>query len=288
MPTSERRPTSESADVARAIIDGVALEYEDSGVGEPVVFIHGAFIADAFRPLLAEPALAERFRLITYHRRGHGGSARVEGSVTIEDGAGDCLALLSFLGVPHAHVVGHSYGANVALQLALDAPDVVRTLGLLEAGLQVGASAPLYREALVASRNRFAEVDAGVVVDEFLSMRWPAYRAHLDRVLPGAFEQAVADAATFFDAELAGGLDWQFDEAEARRIAQPALVVLGEESVKLHPRFAETYRLLLEWLPNAEGFVLPGATHFLQMVSPRPLADALCAFFGRHAVPRAG
>ena len=119
-------------------------------------------------------------------------------------------------------------------------------------------------------------------------MRWPAYRAHLDRVLPGAFEQAVADAATFFDAELAGGLDWQFDEAEARRIAQPALVVLGEESVKLHPRFAETYRLLLEWLPEAEGFVLPGATHFLQMMSPRPLADALGAFLGRHALPRAG
>ena len=288
MPTARRALASESADVARAVIDGVALEYEDSGVGEPVVFIHGAFIADAFRPLLAEPALAERFRLISYHRRGHGGSAHVEGSVTIEDGAGDCLALLSFLGVPHAHVVGHSYGANVALQMALDAPDVVRTLGVLEAGLFVGESAPLYRKALLQARDRFAEVGARVAVDEFLGMRWPAYRTHLDRVLPGAFEQAVADAATFFDAELPGGLDWQFEAAEARRIAQPALVVLGEESVALHPRFAETYRLLLEWLPEAEGFVLPGATHFLQMMSPRPLAEALSEFLGRHAFARPG
>jgi pimeloyl-ACP methyl ester carboxylesterase len=251
-----------------------------------VVFVHGAFIADAFRPLVAEPSLAGRFRLITYHRRGYGGSERVEGPVTFEDGARDCLALLSFLGVPHAHVVGHSYGANVALQMALDAPDVVRTLGVLEAGLFVGESAPLYREALMQSRERFRAIGARTAVDEFLSMRWPASRARLDRVLPGAFEQAVADAVTFFESELPGGLDWQFGEADAHRIAQPTLVVLGEDSVTLHPRFAETHRLLLEWLPDSEGFVLPGATHFLQMESPGPLAEALGDFLGRHALNR--
>ncbi len=42
----------------RVRIDGAELEYEVSGAGEPVVFIHGAFIADTFRPLLAEPSLA--------------------------------------------------------------------------------------------------------------------------------------------------------------------------------------------------------------------------------------
>lgn len=260
------------------------LEYEDSGTGEPVIFIHGALIADAFRPLIAEPSLAERFRLIAYHRRGYGGSSRPDALVTIEDGAGDCRALLSLLGVRHAHLVGHSYGANVALQMALDAPDLVQTLSVLEAGLMVGESAPLYREALLLSRERFQAVGARVAVDEFLSMRWPAYRACLARVLPGAFEQAVADARTFFDAELPAGLDWQFDEGEARRIARPTLIVLGEESVQLHSRFAETYSLLLDWLPNAEGFVLPGATHFLQMMSPRPLAEALTEFFARHAL----
>jgi pimeloyl-ACP methyl ester carboxylesterase len=270
------------------MIDAAELDYQDSGAGEPVVFVHGGFVADAFRPLVSEPVLAERFRLITYHRRGHGGSVSVEGPVTIEAAAGDCLALLSFLGVPRAHVVGHSYGANVALQTALSAPDVVRTLSVLEAGLFVGESAPLYREALLQTRERFRAIGAKEAVDEFMGMRWPAYREQLDRVLPGAFEQAVADAATFFESDLPGGLDWPFDEADARRIAQPALVVLGEESVTLHPRFAETYRLLLEWLPRSEGFVLPGATHFLQMESPGPLAEALAGFLGRHALNRPG
>ena len=54
----------------RASLDEAELEYEVSGTGEPVVFIHGAFIADTFRPLLAEPTLAGRYRLILYHRRG--------------------------------------------------------------------------------------------------------------------------------------------------------------------------------------------------------------------------
>lgn len=46
----------------------------------------------------------------------------------------------------------------------------------------------------------------------------------------------------------------------------------------MHPRFSETYQLLLDWLPDAEGFVLPGATHFLQVENPRGMAEALAAF----------
>ncbi len=47
----------------QANIDGIALEYEVGGSGEPVVLIHGAFIANTFAPLIAEPVLRERFRL---------------------------------------------------------------------------------------------------------------------------------------------------------------------------------------------------------------------------------
>lgn len=268
--------------MARAVIDGIALEYKDLGAGDPVVFIHGAFIADAFRPLLAETVLAERYRLISYHRRGYGGSSRTSEPVSFAIAAGDCSALLSHLGVRRAHVVGHSYGANVALQLALDAPRLVQTLSLLEAGLMVGESAPLYRQALLQSRQRYEAAGARLAVAEFLQTRWPSYRENLPRVLPGAFEQAVADAATFFDAELPGCLDWKFEVEEARRIRQPVLVVLGGESANLHPRFAETYRLLIEWLPDADGFVLPAATHFLQVENSRALGAALSAFCASH------
>jgi len=266
----------------RARIDGVDLEYEVSGTGEPVVFIHGAFIADTFRPLLAEPSLACHYRLILYYRRGYADSSRAPEPVSVALQAADCRALLSHLGVERAHVVGHSYGGIVALQLALDTPSVVHSLALVEPGLMVGASAQKYRKSLARGVERYREAGAEVVVDEFLQARWPGYRATLDRVLPGAFDQAVADAGTWFEREASGQLDWRFGEAEARRISQPTLSVLGGESDALWSRFGETHRLLLAWLPHAEGFVLPGATHFMQIQDPRGMVEALAAFWARH------
>lgn len=269
----------------RATVGGIVLEYADAGAGEPVVCIHGAFIADTFGPLRSVPGLADRYRLITYHRRGYAGSSHAPGPVSVAQQAADCRALLGHLGVERAHVVGHSFGGCIALQLALDAPDTVHSLALLEPGLMVGASARSYREALLRGVRRYREVGAAVVVDEFLAARWPGYRAALDQVLPEAFTQAVADAATWFETEVPAALDWCFGEREARRIAQPVLSVLGERSAALWDRFGETHRLLLEWLADAEGFILPGATHFLQMENPPGMAAALADFFARHPLP---
>jgi pimeloyl-ACP methyl ester carboxylesterase len=272
----------------RARLDGAELEYEVSGTGEPVLFIHGAFIADTFRPLLAEPSLSGRYRLILYHRRGYAGSSRASGPVSVARQAGDCGALLSHLGVERAHIVGHSYGGDIALQLALDTPGVVHSLALLEPGLMVGAGTQDYRKSLARGLERYRELGAEVVVDEFLRARWPGYRAALDRVLPGAFAQAVADAETWFERELSGQLAWRFGEAEARRIGQPTLSVLGGESDALWSRFGETHRLLLGWLAHGEGSVLPGTTHLMQIQDPRGMAEALAAFWARHPLPTGG
>jgi pimeloyl-ACP methyl ester carboxylesterase len=72
--------------------------------------------------------------MITYHQRGQAGSPRGDGSpaVTFEEHAADAALLLRHLGVRRAHVAGHPTGAAIALQLALDQPDVVHTLVLLE------------------------------------------------------------------------------------------------------------------------------------------------------------
>lgn len=100
-----------------AEVDGIQLEYQISGTGtgEPVVFIHSAFIADSFRPLLAEPPLSERYKLITYHRRGYGNTSGAfeKTPVTSEQQAADCAGLLRYLGVERTHVVGHSFGGCV-------------------------------------------------------------------------------------------------------------------------------------------------------------------------------
>lgn len=135
--------------------------------------------------------------------------------MTLGEHAADCRAVLSHAGVPRAHVVGHSFGALVALQLALDSPELVGTLALLEAGLLVGDSADLYRRGLEQSVARYRDVGARVAVDEFFRLRWPAYRERLDRVVPGTFEQALADAATCVKVDLPRG--WRRSSARRRR-----------------------------------------------------------------------
>ena len=266
----------------RADLDGLTLEYEDSGAGEPVVCIHGAFIADTFRPFLAELGRLGRYRLISYHRRGYVGSSAVHGGASYEAEADNCRELLAHLGVERAHVVGHSSGGGIGLQVALDAPGVVHTLTLLEAALVIGKSADQYRQALVDTMRSANEQSVRVAVDAFLESRWPEFREPLERALPGAYEQALIDAETSFTVDIPAAVGSRFGEAEARRIVQPVLVVLGERSVDLGPRFAETYRLLLDWLPAAEGFVLPHSTHLLQLENPLDLAEALDGFLRRH------
>lgn len=132
----------------RARIDGAELEYEVRGDGEPVVLVHGSHIADAFAPLLAEPALTERYQLVMYHRRGFAGCTRAEGPLSIAQQAADCRALIQHLGVQRTHVVGYSYGGPIVLQLTLDTPEVVHSLSLLEPALMIVPSAQQFMEAV--------------------------------------------------------------------------------------------------------------------------------------------
>jgi pimeloyl-ACP methyl ester carboxylesterase len=109
------------------------MRYEEAG--EPVVLIHGSFIADGLRPLLAEPWLTERYQLLLYYRRGLGSSTHLDAPISMAQQASDCRAFLEHMGIQRAHLVGHSYGANIALQLSMDTPDVVHSIALLEPGL---------------------------------------------------------------------------------------------------------------------------------------------------------
>jgi pimeloyl-ACP methyl ester carboxylesterase len=104
----------------------------------------------------------------------------------------------------------------------------------------------------------------------------------LDQALPGAFDQHVADADTFFGQEMPALQQWVFTQEDAKRIIQPVLAVVGTRSLELDPIWGERHHLLLDWLPNVEPFVLPDATHLLQVQHPRGGAEGLASFFARH------
>jgi pimeloyl-ACP methyl ester carboxylesterase len=118
-----------------ASVYGINLEYEIRGAGEPVALIHLAPFADSFLPLMDRPELAN-YRLVRYHRRGYAGSSRITGSLTMHDHASDLANLLNHLGIKRAHIAGHSIGGIVALQLAIDHPELVSSLVLMEVSIQ--------------------------------------------------------------------------------------------------------------------------------------------------------
>ena len=202
-----------------------------------------------------------------------------------------CLAMsrerMRQLGIPRAHVVGHSSGGNIALQLALESPEMVQSIVLMEPALPVPG---LGRERMLSTRAAIAPVleayragDKARAVDGFMRLvAGPDYRATLDRALPGAFAQAVIDADTFFAQELPAVQQWTLGRAEVGRVTRPVLSIVGQKSKELSPTWTERHELILAWLPKAEGFVLPDATHLLHVEHPRAVAEALAAFFARH------
>ena len=264
----------------RAEVNGITLEYEVAGSGDPVVLIHGSHIADTFATLMTEPVLKNRFRLIRYHRRGFAGSSHHVAPLSISGQAADCLGLLRQLGVQRAHLVGHSYGGAIALQLALEAPEAVRSLSLLEPALLDVPSGPQVSEMIGRYVQIYESGDKATAVDSFLcDVCGKDYRAALDDAVPGGFGQAVADADTFFGVELPALQDWTFSREDAARITQPVLAVLGASSDAVLPAFGEGHQLLLEWFPQAKPFVLPRAAHLLHVENPQDMAQGLATFF---------
>jgi pimeloyl-ACP methyl ester carboxylesterase len=112
----------------RASLDGVDLEYEISGAGEPIVLIHHGAGVDWFSPLAEEPALDGRYCLLRYHRAGYAGSSRLRGPLTFTQEAANFRSLLRYLGFERVHLVGHSASGCIALQIALEAPETVHSL----------------------------------------------------------------------------------------------------------------------------------------------------------------
>jgi pimeloyl-ACP methyl ester carboxylesterase len=267
----------------RLALNGVELEVQVRGSGEPVLLIQTALVADEFLPLASQPALQDHYRVIRHHRRGYARSSPVQGPGSIERDAADGRALLAALGVAQGHIVGFSYSGAVGLQLAADSPTWVHSLILLEPPPVHVPSAAQFFAANTQLMEDYHALGPAVGLDRFLTrVIGPDWRADIERTVPGAPEQMAQDTGTFFGTDLPALLAWRFGAEDARRITQPVLHIGGSESGRW---FAEVRDLILAWLPQADDVVLAGADHSLALTHPAEVAAALVAFLRRHPIP---
>ncbi len=268
----------------RAEVNGVELDYEVIGSGEPVLLI-SPVVADGFLPLVSALESRGRYRFVRYHRRGWCGSTHTAPPVTIRDHAADAIGLLEYLQLSRAHVIGHSHGGAIALQLAFERPDLVHTLALLEPALYSLPSAALLFERAAPSVEAYCAGDMEGAVAGFLrvasGLELERCLAVLDEHVPGGFARAVEDADTLFGVELPAVVAWTFGPEQAATISQPVLSVLGAETDQLWVDAAATLRC---WFPKLDERRVDGVGHLLHMQNPAPVARGLGAFLSHHPI----
>jgi pimeloyl-ACP methyl ester carboxylesterase len=263
-------------------VAGVELEYWVKGTGEPVVFLHGGVLTDWFGPIADGLSQTGCHQLVSYHRPGYRTSTMPSQPITMAGQAECCLALMRHLGLARAHLVGHSIGACIALEAALQAPEMVASVALLEPPVMAATIDPsLALSVLRASAALWKQGDVAGAMDTFMrGIVDPDYERVLDGVLGMWRQDALTGTDAFFRSDQPAMQAWRFDQPEAARVRQPAILFLGENSTRVNPIREPIHRTLLSWLPNAEGRTLEGASHLLPLQQPAQISAALTAFVG--------
>lgn len=257
-------------------VPGTTLYFEERGTGQPILWLQGLG-ADhsAWSPQLAR--FGGQYRCLAPDNRGAGRTPPGM-SLHIPLMAQDAIALLDAraAGMP-AHVVGLSMGASIAIELALQAPNRVRSLMLVSAS---GHLEPRLRELLAAWRDIYPRVPPAVFQREangwLFSWRFfekagaaeTAMRYAERAAAPSEWFAAQTDAALAFDAR---------DRLEALRV--PTLVVTGSEDIMVPPRLG---RALADAIPGARYVEIPSAGHSLNLEHQRAFNDLAAAHFDQH------
>lgn len=255
-------------------VNGTTLHYDESGGGQPLLFIHGmcgdaSVWADQMR------RLSPHFRCIAYDRRGHSRSPL--GQVTqrtVELHADDVAQLITELGIDPCILVASSGGARVAFDAIRRYPQLVKGAVISEPPLF--ALDPEGGTAFVATLKpaieaAIAQGGPRVAVDAFFELVCPGLWKMLEES-----QRDVPYRAN--SAELFGDLTmplYQIASSELKQIRVPCLVVRGSESI---PVFRSIAGILAQNIPTARLLELEGSGHVTYAEKPEEFAAAVAEF----------
>lgn len=266
---------------------------------QTVVLIHGLGANLAFWYLGIAKALARIYHVAMYDLRGHGRSALVRQGYTLTDMGTDLTRLLDHLQLERVHLVGHSFGARVALAYAIANPNRVHTLTV--ADTQISALQPQVRLRdwpywerwkLELQQQGFQDLPDE---DEPINFRMLAYFSRL-AADPSAGAARRGPSLRRRDMGNKGADRWErLMETAARQeferdheitisglrgLTTPTLLMFGEFT-----HCIRSYERLRELLPDATTMLVPEAGHFHPAVRPRLFVASLRRFLAAHGTP---
>ena len=243
-----------------ADVNGLHLYYELHGEGSPLVLLHGGMLTIDLNFAGLIPTLAQRHLVIGVEMQGHGRTADIDREITPAALAGDVVALLDHLGIDRAHVLGHSLGGAVTLELAVSHPSRVRSVVPLSASVRPdGMHEDLTDPAKQAASTRMpTQQDFVDFRDAYL--RLSPHPEHFDDFL-ASLSRSAADLQGWSDEQLAG-------------ITAPTLIVQGDHDFVT----IEHAALMQHLIPGAHLAVLPDTTHMTVTRRADLLLPMLAAF----------
>ena len=252
-----------------------------------IVFIHGGIIADANIPLITfSNILSKNYNMLHYHRRGYGKSINKRNnnpsSSTILQNVKDCKDIMDLLNIKKAHIVGHSIGGTIALQLASTYPDYIKSLILLEPAITGYNEFTNNQEVIKEFELIIQMYDKGQknkAIDIFMKKAIGSnYNDIIANVLPSnSFELAVVDAKTFFHEEIPSMKSWTFTKNQAKDLLdKKVLHIRGSQQARKISKERED--LLNYWLPQTMTTSIPNAPHMIQITNSKEVVQTINVF----------
>ena len=256
------------------IVNGVTISYDDEGQGEPLIFLHGLGISRQDWSSQVEH-FRQHFRVIAPDFRGHGESEKPDAEYSISIHAADIVALMDTLGLESAHVVGLSMGGMVAFQLAVDAPDRLRTMTIVNSGPALpndtfAAKKMLWMRLLLIRLFGMKRFGKKVAENMFAS------EGH-DQLIQSLADQIASNPKKIYLRNLKSLFGWGV-LPQLAMIETPTLMLAGDQDYSP----VAIKQVIVDAMQNAKLVVIKNSGHGTPMEKPEETNTAIEAFIRDH------